>query len=57
MCANVEFLPVLVKEQHRAVAELKVVADDGEDLVEHLVQIKSREDRLAGVVQNGNLLD
>src|SRR5207244_7642790 len=29
MCANVEFLLVFVEEQHRAIAELKVVADDG----------------------------
>ena len=57
VCSHVEFLFVFIYEQHCAIAELKVVVNDGKDLVEYFVQVKRGEDRLAGVVQNGNLLD
>ena len=54
---DIDFLLVLIHKQNCAVVELKVVANDGEDLVQHSIQIESGEDRLAGVIQNGNFLD
>jgi len=44
-------------EQHdAAVLQMEIVTDDGEDLVEDLVEIERGQDRLAGVVEDGNSL-
>src|ERR1051326_8058428 len=56
MRPDLEFFAVFVQQQHGAVLQLEEVTDDGQDAVQHLVQIESGEDRLTGVVQNGDLL-
>jgi len=54
--ADVKLLFVRVHKKYRAVLQSKIITDDGEDVVQHLIHIKSGEDRLAGVMQYGNLL-
>ncbi len=56
MASNIEFLRALVEQHDCAILELKIVSDNGEDLVQYLIQIERREDCLAGIVQNSDLL-
>ena len=56
MGAHLQLLSGFVQQKHGAVLQLKEVADDGEDAVQHLIQVKRRKDRLTGVIQNSDLL-
>src|SRR5579871_6207639 len=52
--ANAKLLGLLVEQEDGDVRELKVIARNGQDPLQHLVQIKSREHGLAGVIQDRN---
>ena len=56
MSANRQLLRRFIEQHDAAILQMKVVADDGENLVKDLVEIEGRQYRLTGVVEDGNAL-
>ena len=54
--AGIEFVSLLIQQQDSDVLQVEVVARDDQDLLQHLIEIKGRQYRLAGVVKNGDFL-
>ncbi len=54
--ANVQLLRLLVEQQYRDIPQVKVVPCDGQDALQHLVQIEGGEHGLAGIVQDRDVV-
>jgi hypothetical protein len=51
-----KLLPGLVHQEHGPILQLEKIANNRKDAVQHLIQIKRRQDCLTGVIQNSYLL-
>src|SRR5207248_9019740 len=56
MGANVKFIGLLIQQYDTDVWQMEVIAGNNQDLLQDLVQLKRRQYRLAGIVQNCDLL-
>src|SRR5947209_2470108 len=54
--ANVKFIRLLIQQQDTDVWQMEVIAGNNQDLLQDLVQLKRRQYRLAGIVQNCDFL-
>src|SRR5207245_7169668 len=54
--AGIEFVCLLVQQEDGNILQVEVVARDDQDLLQHFIEIKRGQYRLAGVVKNGDFL-
>src|SRR3974377_1296209 len=51
-----EFLLLSIHQQDRHVGQMEIVARNGQDLLQDLVEVERRQDGLAGVIEDGDFL-
>ena len=56
MSANHQPLGCFIKQHDAAALQMKIILNNGENLVEDLVEIEGGQHRLTGVVKDGNPL-
>jgi hypothetical protein len=53
---RIQFVCLLIQQQDSDILQVEVVARDDQDLLQHFIEIKRGQYRLAGIVKNGYFL-
>ena len=56
LAADTQLLGVRIEQEDGDVVQVKIVARNPQDLIQHLIQVKGGQHRLARIVQDGNFL-